>query len=454
MWNTLHLPGVRIASWPGVEVYEADGRGGFVRVLNWPWSVTYHQHYEVARFSTGSWWVPVSTHPPHFWAHATLVVGDPPSVSLTNSVNPYGTEYRPSGVYIWIPAIPAPYVPGVTTNRVDCRPPTAPPHLLGAAATAEAPAANGLMGAQERLDVVLAQPQAVLATPTFQDSDGLISFVNLSSDLVNHSPEYKTGTAVFDKIANFFSSLRIKVFNAMHSGAVAPLQGDPKPETQWDPAVTHYMQFLLQESGGLTDYSITTETYIETQVVAEFSTSFIRLLFDVATVPSAIISGVTAFISSVGKSLRASWDNKSRSYEVALLGQCHEAVQENSEGAPVYRYFPKLKYYHISVTSQQSEFTSDCATVRKITFNFKYEYYVTAVSAAVLDAKSDDNKRFTAFLDRAQEANYKDAQNRLDAILNGATSTGPAMLNEFDVDLRRYPLAQPHPVERRRLVPA
>ncbi|MET1073181.1 MAG: hypothetical protein ABWY11_11095, partial [Umezawaea sp.] len=227
------------------------------------------------------------------------------------------------------------------------------------------------------------------------------------------------------------------------------------PLTQWDLAVTHYMQYLLQESGGLTDYAITEESYSETQVVAEFSAGFVKLLFDAATVPSSIIGGVTSFISGVGSTLRTSWDDRERTYAIALLGQCHEAVQQTTDDPPTYRYFPKLKYYHLTVDSHQSEFTSDCATVRKITFNFKYESYVTAVAAAVLDESSAAYKSFTAFLDKAQAANYKDAQNQLDSILDDTVSSDVPKLNSFGVDLAEYPSAQPVLVaqaEQRRLV--
>ncbi|PRY28646.1 hypothetical protein [Umezawaea tangerina] len=455
MWNTLYLPGTTISSWNGVAVYEYAGGGRFRRMTHWSWSTSYHEHYEVARLATGSWWVPVSTNPPGFWERPTLVVGVP-STSPEPRVNPNGSEYRPGGVYFWVPAVPPPYVPGITTNRVDCHPPSVPPNELGTDVGA-APA-GGLAVAQERLAAILAEPvEAVAAAPAnaFQDSDGLISFVNLSSDLVNHSAEYKTGTEVFDKIANFFSTLRVKVFTAMQNGKITPLKGDPKPATQWDLTVTHYMQYLLQETGGLTDYAITEETYSETQVVAEFSADFVKLLFDAVTVPSSVIGGVTAFISGVGTTLRTSWDDRVRTYSVDLLGQCHEAVQQNSDGAPDYRYFPKLKYYHLTVDSQQSEFTSDCATVRKITFNFRYEAYVTAVAAAVLDKTTAEYKSFTAFLDKAQAANYKDAQNQLDTVLDGGVSADVPKLNAFGVDLSHYPPAraeQVGQVERRRLV--
>ena len=195
--------------------------------------------------------------------------------------------------------------------------------------------------------------------------------------------EFTTGRAVFDKIANFYSTLRIKVYTAMTSGKIKPLKDDAPPKDQWAPAVTHYMQYMLQEVGALTNYSITEEIYSHTQYLAEFSTGFLKLVFDAVTVPSALISGVTGFISGVGDSLRGSWDDRTRTYSVALLGQCHEAVQENTDpDKPIYRYFPKLKYYYITVAASQSEFSSSCATTRQITFNFSYEYYVTSVAAA------------------------------------------------------------------------
>jgi hypothetical protein len=456
MCKNLYLPGTTISSWPGVVVLLNDGNGNFHRT-NWPWSTTYHEHYEVASFAGGSYWVPASTSPPNWWPHPVRIEGDRPVTS--HGVNPSGREFRPSGVYIWIPRIPNEYTPGVSYNRVVCSPPASAPRLQAEAPVAQlatsVPSAGGLEAAHQRLDALLAQPivlAADAATNAFQDSDGLISFVNLSSDLVTNKDEFKTGIAVFDKIANFFATLRIKVYTAMKSGAVAPLQGDTAPTSQWDPAVTHYMEFLLQETGGLTDYSITQETYSDTQYLAEFSTSFIKLLFDAVTVPTSIVSGVTSFISGVGNSLRASWDNRERTYQVALLGQCHEAVQENATGDPVYRYFPKLKYYHLTVTATQSEFTTSCSTVRKITFSFAYEYYITAVAAAVLDKTSADYTKFTGFLNKAQAANYKDAENKLDAILGGTVSSGPGALSTFNVELGAYPEVHAAPIKR--LVPA
>ncbi|SDI09317.1 hypothetical protein SAMN05192558_101660 [Actinokineospora alba] len=478
MCRTLNVAGVTMANWPGVMVLKSDGHGGFVQDDEWNWSREIHWHYEVASFDEGSYWVPASSHPPRWW-DKVLIEGDAPTSGT--KVNPKGTEYRPNGVFIWIPALPPQVGPGKTDNKVKCDPPKSAPVVTASAPGGDgvasgnglAAAGNGAAGpvsptppvsptgggiefARQRLNTILAQP-TVLAADTggsaFQDSDGLISFVNLSSDLVNHSPAYKTGTAVFDKIANFISTLRIKTFAAMQKGIIQPLQGDTPPATQWDASVTHVMQHLLQESGGLTDYSITQETYSDTQVLAEFSTSFIKLFFDAVTVPSSIISGISTFISGVGKSLQLGWDNRQRDYQVALLGQCHEAVQENSDGAPVYRYFPKLKYYFLRVSSSQTEFTSDCATVRKITFNFQYEYYVTAVAAAVLDTTTADYKSFTDFLNTAQTANYTDAKDKLNAILNGTVSDGPShQLSTFNVDLGAYPSMQATP--SRRLVPA
>ncbi|WP_434442730.1 hypothetical protein [Lentzea sp. E54] len=435
MCKVLTLSGKEIGSWPGVKVYQYEGNDHFGPFPDWNWSATEHWHYEVAVFPEGAYWVPASTNPPHWWGQTKTVVGHP-QVNK-GGVNPNGNEKRPAGIYIWIPKVPDGIKPGHADNDVVCNPPTSPPAGLSLTTNGST---NGLDEAHQRLDTILAlAPVGAQDDPpsTFDDSDGLISFVNLSSDLVTKSPEYHTGTDVFDKTANFIASMRSTVFAAMRKGTVKPLPPDPVPTTKWDPAVTHYLQDMLEKTGGLTGYSITNESYSDTQLIAEFSTDFLKLLFDAATVPSSIISGVTSFITGVGTSLRASWDDRSRNYSVAVLSQCHEAVQQSGAGDSAYRYFPKLKYYYLSVSSSQSEFTTTCSTAQKITFEFTYERWVTAVAAAVLDFGSDANKKYIGYLDRAQAANYKDAENRLDQLLSGTVSSG----GPSSVDVTAYPAA-------------
>ncbi len=294
-------------------------------------------------------------------------------------------------------------------------------------------------GPHALLDQVMAEGDQ----SAFQDSDGLISFVNMSSSFVADSPQYKTGTLVCDKIANFFSTMRIKVFGYLKSNPSKVLPGDTVPATQWDPAVNHLMQFMLAQAGGLTNYKITTEQYSETQVITEFSTALVKLIFDAVTAPEAVVEDVLKFITSVGETLRASWDDKSRNYATALLGQCHEAVPVDASKETTV-YFPKIKYYYISVDSSQTAFTSDCASVKTLTFNFNYEYYVTGFKNSILDPTSSDYKSFVAFLDRAQAQSYKEATNTMDAIMGDVVSDGGspsslALADHFGVNLLEYP---------------
>jgi hypothetical protein len=426
-----------MATWPGVEVWQRD-QGRFVRKYNWQWSTSPHRHYEVAVVpGQGSYWVAASTTPPAFWGpEVKIIVGDPPGNQVVNPVNPTGKEYRRSATYIWIPLASEPRHTTQTGNVVQCNHPLGYPPVLQAT-QGGVDATDTLTQAQDDLDLILGSGAAGSA---FQDTDGLISFVNLSSDFVSSNPEFQTGQELCDMIANFYSTLRPHMFEALVKGTKKPLQGDPVPTSQWDASVTHWMQYLLQSAGGLTDYAITTETYSDTQYVAEFSTSFLKTIFDAIAVPASVITGVTSFISGVGDSLRVSWDDKSRNYAVGLLGQCHEAVQENAEGTPIYRYFPKNKYYYLSVSSSQQEFTSPCSSARKITFNFQYESYVTAIAAAALDSTTALYARFYKFLGQAQAINYKNATNQLDSILGDTTSGPPAAVDVFDVNLSEYPV--------------
>jgi len=289
----------------------------------------------------------------------------------------------------------------------------------------------------------------------FTIPDGLIAFVNLSSSFVQSNPEFTTGRSICDQISNYFATMRQKVFAYLQQNPSKVLAGDSPPQTQWDPAVTHLMQFLLTEAGGLTNYKITTETYSYTQVITEFSTSFIKLFFDAVACPEEIVSDVASFIQGVGQSLRASWDDRSRNYATALLGQCHEAVQASADDPNTFVYFPKVKYYYISVSSSQQEFTTSCSRTAKVTFNFQYEQYVTGLAAAVLDPKSSTYAQFTQFLNKAQGINYKDADNQLDSILGVTSSADPSaagmpttplyQINSFGVNLTEYPRVAAQP---------
>ncbi|TDF82377.1 hypothetical protein [Pseudomonas sp. H9] len=443
MPRTLYISGTTIRSWPHVRVWQRNhGQYGDI-TAQWSWSNQPHQHYEVLTLQDGSWWVPVSTNPPHSWGGSTPVTGTLPTGQ--QPVDPDHVESRPTGTYIWIPngSIPVNLTPGVTSNCVVCNAPAAyPPVHVGAASLEQLQLATS----HELLDSVLTLTDNNQAA--FQDSDGLISFVYLSSSFVANNPEFKTGRAVCDKVSNFFATLRIKVFQYLKANPAKVLPGDSVPTSQWSASVTHYMQFMLAQSGGLTNYRVTSETYSVTQVITEFSTAFLKLIFDAVVVPEAVIADVTAFIQGVGSSLRASWDDRSRNYETAILAQCHEAVPTDSTGDTTV-YFPKIKYYYLSVDSSQQAFTSPCTSVEKITFNFKYEYYVTGLKASILDPTSADYASFVAFLDKAQGISYKQANNNLDAVLADTSSPGTSQtagaLLELDagqllgVNLVEYP---------------
>ncbi|MGI4734860.1 MAG: hypothetical protein ACRYG7_06720 [Janthinobacterium lividum] len=125
MPRCLYLSGATIGAWAGVQVWRI-GAGAPQNITNtWNWSPAEHQHYEVRAVAGagGSYWVPVSTHPPAAWPAPAQVVGTQPPG--TSPVNRLGQEYLPTGVYIWIPnaSIPANIVPGLTTNAVLCAPP-------------------------------------------------------------------------------------------------------------------------------------------------------------------------------------------------------------------------------------------------------------------------------------------------------------------------------------------
>lgn len=427
-------PAMRKLVEAGLQVWEYTERTckwlkdwSFAQEAHWFWEVT-----ETIN-EVGSYWVPTSTNPPSWWPSPQELTD---SEGKPLSVPGYGKAYRPSGIYIWIPEATFQALPHLkfedNPRGVTCHAPLQyPPVLQDQQSPTTATTARAL------LDEVLASPPDQKA---FQDSDGLISFVNLSSSFVTSNSEFKTGREICDKVSNFFATLREPVFSFLLKDPSKVLKGDTAPTTKWDTAVTHYMQYLLTQAGGLTNFQVVSEFYSNTQIIAEFSTEFIKLLFDAATVPTGIIGSVVSFIQGVGQSLRGSWDDRSRNYQTAILGQCHEAIPVDKTGE-TFIYYPKIKYYYLSVDSSQQAFTSDCATVRKITFDFRYESYVTGLKAAVLDNTSADYERFVEFLDQAQGTSYTDAKNNLESILNQIPSLPPSKseIDLFGVDLQAYP---------------
>jgi hypothetical protein len=427
MPREIYRPGKVIGDWDGVRVFKKiDGQ--FIDITKqWSWSDDAHEHYEVKAIpnARGSYWVPVSTNPPKVWGDYTKVIGTNDTGGYP--VNPGGKEFRPTGTYIWIPDASITVETGESTNSVVCNPPASYP-------------ANQLLSHISLLQEVLGDDKKDQSS--FQDSDGLISFVNLTSSLVTKNKQFKTGRSVCDKVANFFATMRVKVFAYLKEHPEKVLADDTPPVKQWDPAVTHYMQYLLVQAGGFSSFEVITEEYSSTQVIAEFNTDVLKMIFDAVVVPENILTDMIKFIKGVGTTLRTSWDDRSRSFQTCLLGQCHEAVQADSTGKN-FIYFPKVKYYRINVNSSQQEFTSPCTDVKQITFNFTYDYYVTALKASILDPTSTEYKDFIAFLDEAQGISYKDAKNNLDAILNGVTSKSPQPkgleANAFGVNLMEYP---------------
>lgn len=103
-------------------------------------------------------------------------------------------------------------------------------------------------------------------------------------------------------------------------------------------------------------------------------------------------------------------------------------------------YFPKVKYYYISVSATQTEFTNDCSKTQYVTFNFNFESRVSALKASVLDTKTSDYTKFKAALDKAQGKLYTDCLNTIDKILDTESKlpTGEFLLGT-NINLDNYP---------------
>ncbi|MDE9484305.1 hypothetical protein [Xenorhabdus bovienii] len=245
----------------------------------------------------------------------------------------------------------------------------------------------------------------------FEDSDGLIRFVGLSSDKIIGTQEYKIGREICDKISNFYCTLRDNTYALLLKNPSKLLPNDSHPKNKWSPSVTNYMNSLLQKAGGFTNFKHIETNYSHEQYLHKFSEDFIKILFDSVTAPSAIIQPVTDFLKRTGDTLRASWDKESKYYSIIILSQCHESIDVNGKIV----YYPKIKYYYVLVNTEQKEFTTPCSNTKKIKFNFRYSEFVTGINQSLLNNNNND---FISFLNKAQSISYNQASDELDEILN------------------------------------
>ncbi|ADL52839.1 hypothetical protein [Clostridium cellulovorans] len=293
--------------------------------------------------------------------------------------------------------------------------------------------------------VVFASDEVQNTQSNFQDSDGLISFLNLSSSFINNCNQYKVGRQLCDNVCSFYATLRNKTYRYLTKNPAKVLPGDAYPSTQWDRSVTHYMEEMLVDAGGFSGFKITSETYSNTQNIKSFSVDVFKQIFDAAEIPNSITNDATKFIQGVGQTLKNCWDQTSKNYQLALMAQCHEGVPIDESN---FIYIPKVKYYYISINTSQTEFTSDCSKVRQLTFNFNFETYVSMLKASVLEEKNQDYLKFKAFLDKAQQVQYTECNNNLDEILNdtasetSGTSTTSELFKTLNTKLEEYPVCK------------
>lgn len=256
----------------------------------------------------------------------------------------------------------------------------------------------------------------------FQDDGGLIAFTNLSSTLSLSAPAFAIGQSVCDQVCNFFATIRSSIFTFLVQNPNEVLPGDKVPVDQWDFAVTHYMEYLLDSSGGVSGSGLTDVVFSEKQDVEKFSDGFVELMMDTSTAPLSISNDVTKFIQDLGGSIRTQWSNKGNTFNIIVMGQCHEAISATNSPGQVF-YVPKIKCYSISADASQKCFTSICSPSKSVSFDFRYECYTTILKDSVLDPASQDHKDFLDFLGRAQEVKYTNAPDLFYGLLPKAISS-------------------------------
>lgn len=249
----------------------------------------------------------------------------------------------------------------------------------------------------------------------FEDSDGLITFVNMQSSFITSDPEYKVGKKLCDKITNFYVAFRPAMFEALNSGQILPLSGDKMPTDQWSISVSNQLTQIIYDTGALGSFKQETENYSETQNITEFSTDTFKIMLSALTLPGDLTGSLVKFMEGIGKTLSKTWSKKSKDYSTALQGQMHEAIPV-SQKKDFYVYAPKIQYIYVGMNSSQEEFRNGCQDKKEVSFDFKYNRMVALLTSEALDENSEVYKDLIDTLDAARHVSLESAKNKIDIL--------------------------------------
>lgn len=241
--------------------------------------------------------------------------------------------------------------------------------------------------------------------PNMQDSDGLVSYVVVSSN-----PPPQEIKDLYDQIAPVMEGLT----NVVTSAVIIQAGTDDNKKHNPDIWKTPMNQMCKAFCAGFSEES---QSYNKTVKGVEVATSFLNILMEAAISQGAALSGFVKFLQSQGETMRAQSSSEGDGYLYASVSIVHEIFQA-TDGRWI--YVPKFKSYFTKFSRETFKVTTSCGSYDSYKFNFDLQVMTGAFMVESWKNFPSFRDQVKKFIEKFQKANIKDSENYFDGIFNSS----------------------------------
>lgn len=253
-------------------------------------------------------------------------------------------------------------------------------------------------------DLGLAERAKEKPDPTIQDTDGLVSYVNAST---NQPPQ-----KLMDEWRKI--SAILEGFTGIVVAAVLELAGGDTAKKH-DPATWNGpLNAIVKAFFG--PYKDDAQKLDKEVVGVEVATQFIEILLAAAVTGGAgALPAFEKFLQSQGESMRIEAGGSGAHYKYACIGMAHELFEIEPGN---WLYVPKLKYYFTQFDQETWKVTSGCVSAQHFKFHFELRNLAAAFRLEYWRQNDWFKKEVDDFIAKYTKANIKDSTNYFDGVFD------------------------------------
>jgi hypothetical protein len=250
--------------------------------------------------------------------------------------------------------------------------------------------------------MVKAQSNDVPIDPTISDKDGLVTYINASSNVPPDS---------LQKDVTEISAVLEGLTGILTAAVIIQSAGDITKKHNPHLWNTTYEKGFLPFFAG---YSFKEATYYKKTRGVKVATEFIEFLLDaVVSQGTSALGDLAKFLTTQGQNIQANTQGEGDGYKYAIISMVNE-VFESSPGQWV--YVPKIKYYFTTFTKKSFAVTTSCGSYEEFEMDFKLQVLTASFKIDTWRTNKKFRKSVNEFIEGYTSAKLKDSKNFLDGI--------------------------------------